>query len=281
MLYICATPIGNLEDITLRVLRILKEADLIVAEDTRHTRKLLAHYQISKKLVSMHQHNEYSRTGSIIDLLKQEKNIALVSDAGMPGISDPGMALIRTVIDQGLEFTVLPGANAALTAIVHCGIVTGPFYFHGFLPRKKQKLVAELIHLASLESPLVFYEAPHRLLSTLTELEQQLGNRYCAVSRELTKKFEETKRGYLSQIITFFAQNRPRGEFVIVVAGKDIKPEQPPAKEGNFNVKQYLQQQINQGMSKKEAIKQTAKLLRVSKNEVYQQAIDLPVDKQD
>ncbi len=277
MLYICATPIGNLEDITLRVLRALKEADLIVAEDTRRTRKLLSHYQISKPLTSLHKFNEREKSGQIIALLKAGKNIAFVSDAGMPGISDPGAELIAEVIAAGLPFTVLPGANAAITAVVQSGLLTGPFYFHGFLPRKQSQIAKLLADLASLGCPLIFYEAPQRLAGTLTALKEDLGDRQCSVSRELTKQFEETRRGKLSELIDYYTANQPRGEFVIVVAGSD--PGAAPDQAGEGQIRDCLHQFFEQGLSKREAAKATAQLLGVGRNEAYR--IALKLDQQD
>lgn len=274
MLYVCPTPIGNLEDITLRVLRVLKEADLIIAEDTRQTRKLLTHYEITNQLMSFHLHNEYHKTDQIIELLQAGRDIALVSDAGMPGISDPGGELVRQVITNDLPVTVLPGANAAVTALVQSGLLADQFLFSGFLPRKKSQIEHELQKLQALACPIIFFEAPHRLLATLKVMLTVLGNRQCAVCRELTKRFEETKRGTLSEVIAYFTENNPRGEFVLVVEGRSTGQEQ--ATSVQVNVKSHLRELIQGGMSKKVAIRTTAKLLGVPKNEVYQQALDLP-----
>lgn len=274
MLYVCPTPIGNLEDITLRVLRVLKEADLIIAEDTRQTRKLLTHYEITNQLMSFHLHNEYHKTDQIIELLQAGRDIALVSDAGMPGISDPGGELVRQVITNDLPVTVLPGANAAVTALVQSGLLADQFLFSGFLPRKKSQIEHELQKLQALACPIIFFEAPHRLLATLKVMLTVLGNRQCAVCRELTKRFEETKRGTLSEVIAYFTENNPRGEFVLVVEGFSTGQEQ--ATSVQVNVKSHLRELIQGGMSKKVAIRTTAKLLGVPKNEVYQQALDLP-----
>lgn len=270
MLYICATPIGNLEDITLRVLRTLREVDLIVAEDTRRTLQLLNHFEITNKLTSLHQHNEHARAAEIVDLLKSGQEIALVSDAGIPGISDPGAELIRLVIEEGLPLTVLPGANAALTAFVQSGLKTDAFYFCGFLPRKHKELREELNKLKNLSCPLIFYEAPHRLLKVLPVLREVLGDRQCAVSRELTKKFEETIRGRLSEIEAHFTKQEPRGEFVITVDGAEAVQKEPV-----IDIKEQLLVFLNQGMSRKDAIKATAAVLGVNRNLVYQHALEL------
>ena len=189
MLYVCPTPIGNLEDITLRVLRTLKEVDLIAAEDTRRTVKLLNHYEIKTPLISLHEHNEAARVDFLLEQLRAGKQIALVSDAGMPGISDPGRLLINAVIEAGIPCTVLPGATAAVTAYVQSGILSDQFLFYGFLPRRGSERQAELVRLAQIPYPIVLYEAPHRLVETLSDLHRCLGNRRASVSRELTKKF--------------------------------------------------------------------------------------------
>ena len=273
MLYICATPIGNLEDITLRVLRVLETVDLIVAEDTRQTRKLLSHYQISKPLTSLHKFNEREKADQIIEQLKLGKTAAFVSDAGMPGISDPEAELIAKVIAAGLPLTVLPGANAAITAVVQSGLLAGPFYFHGFLPRKQSQITGLLTKLAGLACPLIFYEAPHRLLETLVALKENLGDRSCSISRELTKLFEETRRGRLSELIEYYTSQQPRGEFVIVVAGAD--PDSQSHEQNEEQIKSCLRQHLEQGLSKKEAVKTVAQLLGVGKNEVYKLALEL------
>lgn len=280
MLYVCATPIGNLEDITLRVLRVLEAADLIVAEDTRQTRKLLSHYQIAKPLTSLHKYNEREKSGQIIELLKQGKTVAYVSDAGMPGIFDPGAELIAQAIAADLPLTVLPGANAALTAVVQSGLIAGPFYFHGFLPRKQAQVAEALARLQDLPCPLIFYEAPHRLLKTLAALKKHLGDRRCSVSRELTKMFEETKRGKLSDLIEHYTAQPPRGEFVIVVAGAD--PEVQPHLSDEEQILGCLGQCLDRGLSKREAVKAVAQQLGVSKNEVYRLALQLnPADREE
>ena len=219
MLYICPTPIGNLEDITLRALRILQEVDLILAEDTRHTGQLLHHFQISRPLESLHEHNEKGKTVRILDLLRQGKTVALVSDAGMPGISDPGAFLIREVIEAGLPLEVLPGANAALVGFLQSGFASQHFLFYGFLPRRRKDRIQALEDLKDLPYPIIFYESPHRLREMLADLLTVLGDRTISVSRELTKRFEETKRGPISQLVADFSQERLRGEFVITITG--------------------------------------------------------------
>ncbi|PRR73845.1 16S rRNA (cytidine(1402)-2'-O)-methyltransferase [Neomoorella humiferrea] len=218
-LYLVATPIGNLEDITLRALKILGEVDLIAAEDTRRTRELLAHYNLHTPLTSYHRHNLRSKTPYLLKMLLEGKKLALVSDAGMPGISDPGEELVREAIDAGINVVPIPGPNAALAALVASGLPTSRFVFEGFLPRKGKERRERLIALAAEERTLIFYEAPHRLVNTLDDLLAALGDRRVAVGRELTKMFETIWRGMLSEAIAFFQANPPRGEITLVVAG--------------------------------------------------------------
>ena len=216
-LYIVPTPIGNLEDVTLRSLRILKEVSLILAEDTRRTRKLLSHYQISTPLRSYHQHNKVARLDSVISLL-QEKDIALVSSAGMPSISDPGFELIVAAKQAGIEIDVLPGPSAAITAVVAAAIPAPGFLFAGFLPRRAREREKRLTELAQMPYALVFYEAPHRLVELLESLRLILGDRAAAIGRELTKLHQELLGGTLSELIARYEHEEPRGEFTLVVA---------------------------------------------------------------
>ena len=270
MLYICATPIGNLEDITLRVLRVLETVDLIVAEDTRQTRKLLSHYQISKPLTSLHKFNEREKADQIIEQLKLGKTAAFVSDAGMPGISDPGAELIAKVIAAGLPLTVLPGANAAITAVVQSGLLAGPFYFHGFLPRKQSQITGLLTKLAGLACPLIFYEAPHRLCDMLRDLLEVLGDRRISVSRELTKRFEETRRGRVKEVLDHFQTERPRGEFVITIAGGEPASD---VEKSEDDILHLLEQLMSSGLSRKTAVEQVSGKYRLPKNQVYEIAL--------
>lgn len=272
MLYVCPTPIGNLEDITLRVLRILEEADYIAAEDTRHTRQLLNHFEIRNRLTSLHEHNEREKLGQILQLLKEGKTVALVSDAGMPGISDPGALVIKEAIDAGLPVTVLPGANAAITAYVQSGLVCDQFLFYGFLPRKGKERRRALKQLEDLPFPIIFYEAPHRLCSTLADLLEYLGNRHTAVSRELTKRFEETRRGSLTEVLAYFENHSPRGEFVITVAGAERCPQ---AEITEDDIRQTLNKLMEQGLSRKTAIQEVSQEYRLPKNKVYEIALSL------
>ncbi|MBC7381419.1 MAG: 16S rRNA (cytidine(1402)-2'-O)-methyltransferase [Bacteroidia bacterium] len=219
-LIIVPTPIGNMEDITLRALRVLKEADAILAEDTRQSGKLLKHYEISRPLWAYHQHNEHKNLAHLITELKGGKKLALVSDAGTPAISDPGFLLIRECLRNNIDVECLPGATAFVPALVKSGLPIDAFIFLGFLPEKKGRQTA-FLKLTEMEQTFVFYESPHRLLKTLTQLVEYLGaDRYCSVSRELTKLFEQTVNGTLTHVITHFTTNPIKGEFVLVVAGK-------------------------------------------------------------
>lgn len=219
-LYLVPTPLGNLEDITLRSIRILKEADILLAEDTRTSRVLLQHLGIDKRLLSHHQHNEHQSTPEIIRLLQSGNTVALVSDAGTPGISDPGFLLVRACVNAGIDVECLPGPTAFVPALVISGIPCDRFHFEGFLPLKKGRQT-RLTELATFESTVVLYESPHKLVKTLGQLVEYMGpDRQASVSRELTKMFEETIRGTLTEILTHFQTHDPRGEFVIVVEGK-------------------------------------------------------------
>ena len=219
-LYLCATPIGNLEDITLRVLRILKEADLIAAEDTRNTLRLLNHFEIKTPLTSYHEHNKIEKAYQLVEKMKEGKAIALVTDAGTPGISDPGEDLVRICQEAGIAVTSLPGACACVTALTLSGQATRRFSFEAFLPKEKKARAEILKEMKNDQRTLIVYESPHHLLSTLKELYLALGERSVTVCRELTKKFEEAFKTTLSEAAAFYGQNEPRGEFVLVIEGK-------------------------------------------------------------
>lgn len=270
-LYLVPTPIGNLKDITLRALEVLKESDIIAAEDTRQTLKLLNHFKIKKPLISYHKFNEQSKGNEIIELLKEGKVVALVSDAGTPGISDPGSVIVEKCIDENLDFEVLPGATAITTALVYSGLDTTKFLFRGFLPRenKERKIITD--ELLNSQETLIFYEAPHRLLDTLSYLLDTFGDRNIAVCRELTKLYQEIFRAKLSEAIQYFKNNRPRGEFVLVLEGKkleDIKEEKK--KEWiDLSIEEHILKYIRDGINKKEAIKLVAKDRELPKSEVY------------
>ncbi|MEG6585226.1 16S rRNA (cytidine(1402)-2'-O)-methyltransferase [Dendrosporobacter sp. 1207_IL3150] len=275
ILYLCATPIGNLEDMTFRAIRHLKEAKVIAAEDTRHTRKLLTHFDIHTPLVSYHEHNKDSRGPELIERLLQGDTVVVVSDAGMPGISDPGSDLVKLAIEAGVTVTPLPGANAALSAIVCSGLDTTAFTFVGFLPKTNKKRRELLSSLTSYTTTLVFYESPHRLKNTLAELLDVFGDREAVAARELTKKFEQFVRGSLVTLQSYFNENLPRGEFTLIVAGNkemqnkdinDVGRELLPLDEA-------VQVLVQMGIDKKDAIKRVAQERGIPKRDVYQAAI--------
>ena len=269
-LYLVPTPIGNLKDITLRALEVLKESDIIAAEDTRQTLKLLNHFEIKKPLISYHKFNEQSKGNEIIELLLEGKNIALVSDAGTPGISDPGSVIVGKCINENIDFEVLPGATAITTALVYSGLDTTKFLFRGFLPRENKDRRVITDELLNSQETLIFYEAPHRLLDTLSYLMDVFGDRKIAVCRELTKLYEEIFRGNLSDAIQNFVNNKPRGEFVLVLEGKKIEDIKEEKKEWiNLSIEDHILKYIKDGINKKEAIKLVAKDRELPKSEVY------------
>lgn len=225
MLYVVPTPVGNLEDITLRALRVLKEADLILAEDTRTSSVLLKHYDIHTPLKSHHKFNEHETSDEMASRIAAGENVALISDAGTPCISDPGFMLVRACVDKGVEVQCLPGATAFVPALVDSGLPNDRFYFEGFLPQKKGRQT-RLKELATLTHSIIIYESPFRLVKTLEQLAEYMGgDRRASVSREISKKFEETRRGTLSELVASFKEREGKGEIVIIIAGKDCKPE--------------------------------------------------------
>lgn len=271
-LYLCATPIGNLDDISLRVLHLLQTVDIIAAEDTRNTRKLLNHFEIKTPMTSYHEHNKAAKGAQLIERLQNGENIALVSDAGMPGISDPGADLVQLCHAAVIPVTVAPGASAGITALVLSGLDTRRFVFEGFLPMDKKERRAILSRLEKEHRTMIFYEAPHRLLDTLAELEQLFGaQRSMAAIRELTKKFEEVRRGTAAEIRTHFTQNPPKGEFVLVYAGYTLEEQQQAAQAdwARISIEEHVAQYVTQGMSEKDAMKQAAKDRGVSKRDIY------------
>lgn len=268
VLYLCATPIGNLEDITLRALKVLKEVDLIAAEDTRHTKKLLHHYGIRKPLLSYHEHNRRARGEELLSRLLAGEKIALVTDAGTPGISDPGAELVALAVSAGVPVVALPGPSAAIAALVVSGLPTSPFCFEGFLPAAKGARRRRLEELKGEKRTLIFYEAPHRLQKTLADMLEVLGDRPVAVARELTKVHEEVWRGNLSGALEHFRQHPPRGEFTLVVGGAPPKeevacPDLSPAAQ--------VALLVEEGYSKKEAIREVARRYRLPKRLVYEE----------
>lgn len=273
-LYICPTPIGNLEDMTYRSIRILNEVDLIAAEDTRHSIKLLNHFDISKPLTSYHDHNKDSKGGYLINKLLDGENIALVSDAGMPGISDPGEDIIRQAIENNIEIEVLPGATASITALVSSGLQTAKFAFEGFLDRDKKVRRQQLEELKEESRTIIFYESPHRLKDTLKDMLKILGNRKISVNRELTKRYQEIIREDLETVINIFNEREIKGEFVLIVEGftgeKTVKNSYDDLSE-----REYVVTLIESGMDKKEAIKAVCKDRKLKKDVVYKQVLDL------
>lgn len=275
VLYICPTPIGNLEDITLRVLRILGEVDLIAAEDTRRTVKLLNHYGISTPMTSYHEHNKNQKGEYIINLLQQGKKVALVSDAGTPGISDPGEELIRRSIDLGIEVVSLPGPTAIITALVASGLPTGQFFFQGFLPRDAKRRKERLKGLKNQMGTIVLYVSPHRLIEVLKDCGEILGDRKVVVARELTKVYEEFLRGRIAEVRDLLKEKGIKGEFVLLIEGKDEEEAEEEKPWQNMSIKEHLQWNMQKGFSKKEAIKKTAQERNIPKRQVYSESIDI------
>ena len=268
-LYLCATPIGNLGDITYRAVELLRTADLIAAEDTRHTRGLLAHYDIHTPMTSYHEHNKDSKGPELIARMQAGETIVCVSDAGLPGIADPGGDLAHRAIAKGIPVTPLPGANAALSALICAGLPLEGFTFVGFLPRKEKKRREVLARVAAYPETLIFYEAPHRLRETLDALAESLGRaRQACAARELTKKFEEFRRAPLGELSDYYRENEPRGEFVIIVAGAD---ENAAADDGEeMSLIEHYAAYIAAGLDKKEAMRRTAQERGISRRDVYQ-----------
>ena len=276
-LYLVPTPIGNLKDITLRALEVLQSVDEIAAEDTRTSLKLLNHFNIKKTLFSYHKHNEQGKSLDIITKLNNGVNIALITDAGTPGISDPGSVIVEKCIEENIEFEVLPGATAITTALVYSGLDTTKFIFRGFLPRENKERNPVIEEVKNVRDTIIFYEAPHRLLNTLEYLKENLADRKIAVCRELTKLHEEIYRGRISEAIEFLVENRPRGEFVLVIEGKsdeDIKAERE-ALWSDLSIEEHLIKVIESGVDKKEAIKLVAKERGLAKKEVYKYSMNL------
>ncbi len=273
-LFLCATPIGNLEDITLRALRILKEVDMIAAEDTRQTVKLLNHFEIRKPLVSYHEHNKMQKTPVLVRELLDGKDIALVTDAGTPAISDPGAELALAAYEAGVPVTSLPGASAVITALTLSGLHVGSFAFEGFLPRDKKDRERVLERLKTTAYTTVFYEAPHRLVKTLQLVAGVVESaRKIAVCHELTKKHESVMQCTLAEALDYYADHQPKGEYVFVIAGADAdKLEEMQKKQWEgVTLEEHMQMHIAGGMDRKEAMKVVAKERGISKNQVYKE----------
>lgn len=271
ILYLIPTPIGNLEDMSYRALRLLKESDYIAAEDTRNTKKLCNHFDISTPVVSYHEHNKETSGAKLIQKLKEGAKVALVSDAGMPTISDPGYELVVAATREQLTVVPLPGANAAMTAIIASGLPTQPFYFYGFLPRQKKDKKRELETLAKVTSTVILYESPHRLKETLQHLLEFFGDRRVSLCRELTKRYEEFIRGTLSEVLEWASTDEVRGEFCMIVEGNQEPTEEENEWWESLSVLDHIEHYISvKNYSSKDAIKQTAKDRNMNRREVYQ-----------
>ena len=271
-LYLCATPIGNLEDITLRVLNTLREVDLIAAEDTRHSIKLLNHFEIKTPMTSYHEFNKVEKARYLVEKMKEGLNVALVTDAGTPGISDPGEELVRQCYEAGIELTSLPGPAACITALTMSGMATRRFGFEAFLPADKREKAEVLEELKGETRTIILYEAPHRLIRTLGELLEALGDRRISICRELTKKHETVFRTTFSEALSFYENEEPRGECVLVIEGKsreEIKKEKEQAWE-SMSIEEHMEQYLSRGTDRKEAMKLVAKDRGISKRDVYQ-----------
>lgn len=270
-LYLCATPIGNLEDITMRVLRTLKEVDLIAAEDTRNSIRLLNHFDIKTPMTSYHEYNRIEKAHVLIDKMREGKNVALITDAGTPGISDPGEDLVRLCQEAGIEVTSLPGACACVTALTISGLPTRRFCFEAFLPQEKKEKQQILEELQTETRTVILYEAPHRLVRTLQELQDALGDRRVTICRELTKKHETVFVTTLSEAIVHYQMQEPRGECVIVMEGRSRDEMQQEARQQweQMSIPEHVAYYENQGQSRKDAMKLAAKDRGISKREIY------------
>ena len=274
-LYLVGTPIGNLEDMTFRAVRILQTVNLIAAEDTRHTGKLLQHFQINTPQISYHDRNRTSRTPELLAILGEGKSIALVTDAGMPLISDPGYELVKACVEAGISVVPIPGVSAAITALAGAGLATDRFVFEGFLPLKSQERQTRLEDLATEDRTIIFYEAPHRIQQTLQDLATTFGNeRQIVLARELTKLYEEFWRGDIEQALASYSQREPQGEFTLVVAG--LPPSQNQMTEAQL--KAELIDIISQGVSRSQASRQLAKATSLPRRQIYQLALSLAIE---
>lgn len=271
-LYLCATPIGNLEDMTYRVVRVLQEVDLIAAEDTRNSIKLLNHFEIKTPMTSYHEYNKIEKGHKLVEKMQEGMDIALITDAGTPGISDPGEELVKMCYESGIEVTSLPGAAACITALTLSGLSTRRFAFEAFLPTDKKEKQEVLGELADEARTIILYEAPHRLLKTLRELWESLGDRKITVCRELTKKHETAFQTTFSEAISYYEAHEPKGECVLVIEGKSRKElrQEAIAKWEEMSVEEHMQHYMSQGIEKKEAMKKVAKDRGIGKRDVYQ-----------
>lgn len=267
-LYLVATPIGNLSDITHRALQVLRDVDLIACEDTRHTQKLLNHYGITTKTISYHEHNEQQRAAQLIDQLKQGSNIAVVSDAGTPSISDPGFRLVRAAIENKVPVVPVPGPSALISALIAAGLPTDEFFFAGFLPPRSNARRARLSELQSVPGTLIFYEAPHRLAAALKDAHEILGERDAVVARELTKVHEEIRRGRLSELSKHYEGEEPRGEIVVLIDRNVISAAQP-----QLSIAVLVHQFEQEGLDQRAALKKAARELGISRAEAYRKLV--------
>lgn len=275
-LYLCATPIGNLEDISFRVLKTLKEADLIAAEDTRHTIKLLNHFEIKTPMTSYHEFNKIDKAAYLVEQMKTGVNIALVTDAGTPGISDPGEELVRQCCQAGIQVTSLPGPSACITALTLSGMSTRRFCFEAFLPADKKERQRILEELKEETRTIILYEAPHRLVKTISELKEALGDRRLTLCRELTKKYEEAWHTTVEEALERYEKEEPRGECVMVIEGKSFQEKQAQERETweTMSIENHVAYYEFQGMERKEAMRRAAKDRGISKRDVYQHLIE-------
>lgn len=271
-LFLVPTPIGNLQDMTPRAVTILKQVDLIAAEDTRHTQQLLNHFEIDSKQTSFHEHNWQAKMPSLLTALLQGKNIAQVSDAGMPSISDPGKELVAAAVEQNVTVVPIPGATAGVTALIASGLVPQPFYFYGFLKRKNNEQLAELQQLSTIRDTIIFYESPHRIRKTLANIQEVMGSdRKVVLARELTKRYEEFLRGTAQELLAWATENDIRGEFVILIDGYHgvVKVDNRLADDENLSVHDAVENLISKGLKPNAAIKQIAKTRALDRQAVY------------
>lgn len=275
-LFLCATPIGNLEDITFRVLKTLKEVDLIAAEDTRHSIKLLNHFEIQTPMTSYHEYNKVDKAKYLVNLMQEGKNIAVITDAGTPGISDPGEELVRQCFEVGIEVSSLPGPAACITALTMSGLKTRRFAFEAFLPSDKKERQQVLEELKDETRTMIIYEAPHHLVQTLKELESVLGDRKITQCRELTKKYEEAHQTTIGSLISEYETKEPRGEYVLVIEGKTFKEktEEKQKEWESLSINEHMEYYLDQGIDNKEAMKRVAKDRGVSKRDIYRECIN-------
>ena len=272
ILYLCATPIGNLEDMTYRCVRILKEVELIAAEDPRNSLKLLNHFEINTPMTSYHEFNKIEKAKKLIEQLLAGKDIAVITDAGTPGISDPGEELVAMCYEEGIEVRTIPGAAACITAITSSGQSCRRFSFEAFLPKDKKERNRVLQEMTEETRTMVVYESPHHLKATLSELQDVLGNREITLCRELTKKYEEKQKTTLQEAIAYYQEHDPKGEYVLVIAGKSKAQvmEEQKSRWENISIEEHMEMYLQQNLSKKDAMKAVAKDRGVSKRDIYQ-----------